>query len=123
MDAAVIAERQEADGIAQPAQGDLPGFSFPAGGEGDREDQPDPAWLGEVLRDRPLQPVFLVHPKLGRDEDSASFGSGVPTCPWRIRKLPEYGGLRGLATPFNVGIAHVKRCCNNRFVIVFMANL
>ena len=79
MDAAVIAERQEADGIAGQAQGDLPGLSFPAGGEGDQEDQPDPAWLGEVLRDRALQSVLLVYPLLGRAEDSAPSGSGVPT--------------------------------------------
>src|SRR6516164_6528535 len=102
MDAAVIAERQEADGIAQPAQGDLPGFSFPAGGEGDREDQPDPAWLGEVLRDRPLQPVFLVHPKLGRDEDSASLGSGVPTSRLRLEAMEPGMAVPHVGTLFGV---------------------
>jgi len=34
--------------------------------------------LGEVLRDRPLESVFLLYPKLGRNEDSAPSGSGVP---------------------------------------------
>src|SRR6516225_7539458 len=102
MDAAVIAERQEADGIAQPAQGDLPGFSFPAGGEGDREDQPDPAWLGEVLRDRPLQPVFLVHLKLGRDEDSASLGSGVPTSRLRLEAMEPGMAVRHVGTLLGV---------------------
>src|SRR5450755_909526 len=78
MDAAANAERQEADGIARQAQRDLPGLSFPASGRGDRQDQSDPAWLGEVLRDRPLESVFLLHPKLGRNENSAPSGSGVP---------------------------------------------
>src|SRR5450755_2852542 len=78
MDAAVIAERQEADGLARQAQRDFPDLSFPAGGRGDRQDQSDPAWLGEVLRDRPLESVFFLHPKLGRNEDSAPSGSRVP---------------------------------------------
>jgi hypothetical protein len=65
---AVIAERQEAHGLTQQAQGDLPGLSFPAGWRSDRKDQSDPAGLGEVLCDKPLQPVFLIHLLLGRDE-------------------------------------------------------
>src|SRR5450755_1797993 len=66
MDAAVIAERQEADGLARQAQRDFPDLSFPAGGRGDRQDQSDPTRLGEVLRDRPLESVFLLYPKLGK---------------------------------------------------------
>ena len=44
------------------AQGDFPGLSVPAGGRGDRKDQSDPARLGEILRDRPLESVFLIYP-------------------------------------------------------------
>ena len=87
MDASVIAERQETDGLARQAQRDFPGFSVPASGEGDREDQSDPARVGEVLRDRPLESVFLVYPKLGRDEDAASSGSGVPASRLRLEAV------------------------------------
>ena len=87
MDAAVIAEKQETDGLARQAQRDFPEFSVPASGEGDREDQSDPARLGEILRDRPLESVFLVYPKLGREEDSASFGSGVPASRLRLEAV------------------------------------
>ena len=62
MDAAVIAERQEADGFARQAHRDFPGLSFPAGGRCDQEHQSSPARLGEVLRYRPLESVFLLHP-------------------------------------------------------------
>src|SRR5215469_10799257 len=79
MDAAVIAERQETDGLAGQAQRDIPGFSVPARREGDREDQSDPAWVGEVLCDRPLESVLLVYPALGREEDSAPSRPSVPT--------------------------------------------
>jgi len=83
MDAAAIAEKQEADGLTSQAERDLPGVSFAARGWGDRKDQSHSARLGEVLRDRPLESVLLVHPKLGRDEDSASSGAGVSASrPW-----------------------------------------
>src|ERR1700760_1176632 len=83
MDAAAIAEKQEADGVTDQAERDLPGISFAARGWGDRKDQSYFARLGEVLRDRPLESVLLVYPKLGRDEDSASSGAGVPASrPW-----------------------------------------
>src|SRR5215469_109431 len=87
MDAAVIAERQEADGLAWQAQGDFPGVSVPASGEGDREDQSDPARVGEVLRDRPLESVFLVYPKLGRGEDAAPSSPSVPASRLRLEAV------------------------------------
>ena len=89
MDAAVIAERQEADGLAGQAQRDFPMLSISAGGRSDREDQSDPAWLGKVLRDRPLESVFLLYPKLGGDEDSASSGSGVPASRLRLEAVEQ----------------------------------
>src|SRR5215471_19527189 len=96
MDAAVIAERQEADGLAQQAQRDFPEFSVPARGAGDREDQSDPARVGEVLRDRPLESVFLVYPKLGRDEDSALLGSGVPASGLRLEAVESGMAIRNV---------------------------
>ena len=102
MDAAVIAERQETDGLARQAQRDFPGFSVPARGAGDREDQSDPARVGEVLRDRPLESVFLVYPKLGRDEDSASLGSGVPASGLRLEAMEPGMAVRHAETLFGV---------------------
>jgi hypothetical protein len=103
MDAVVIAERQEADGLAQQAQGDLPGLSFPAGWRGDRKDQSDPAGVGEVLCDRPLQPVFLIHPLLGRDEDSAPSSPGVPTFRSRLEAVEQGMAIRlGLFSEYRV---------------------
>ena len=78
MDAAVIAERQEADGFAEQAQGDFPRLSVPAGGGGDREDPPDSARWGEILGDRTFRAVLLLDPILGRNEDAASSGPSVP---------------------------------------------
>src|SRR4029450_365779 len=89
MDVAANAERQEADGLAWQAQRDLPGISFPAGRRVDQEDQSDPAGLGEVLRDRPLESVFLICPKLGRNEDSAPSGSGVPASRLRLEAVEQ----------------------------------
>src|SRR5215472_12465955 len=94
MDAAAIAERQETGGLARPAQGDFPGPSFSAGGEGDREDQSDSARLGEVLCHRPREPVFLIHPLLGRKEDSAPSGPGVPASRIRLEAVEQ-----GMAVP------------------------
>jgi hypothetical protein len=102
MDATAIAQKQEADGIAQQTQGDLPGLSFPAGGQRDRKDQPDPAGLGEVLCDRPLESVFLVHPKLGRDEDSATSGAGVQTSRFRLEAVEQGMAVRHVGSLFGV---------------------
>ena len=102
MDAAVIAEGQEADGLARQAQRDLPGLSFPAGGRGDREDQSDPARLGEILRHRPLESVFLLHPRLGRKEDSAPSGPGVPASRLRLEAVEQGMAVRNAGTLLGV---------------------
>src|SRR5215471_3739103 len=102
MDAAVIAEKQETGGFARQAQGDFPGFSVSASGEGDGEDQSDPTRLGEILRDRPLESVFLVYPALGREEDSASLGSGVPASGLRLEAMEPGMAVRYAGTLFGV---------------------
>src|SRR5215831_19731268 len=94
MDAAVIAERQEADGLARQAQRHLPDLSFPARRRGDRKDQSDPARLGEVLCHRPLESVFLLYPKLGRDEDSAPSGPGVSAPRLRLETMEQGMAVR-----------------------------
>src|SRR6202140_5629195 len=99
---AVIAERQEADGLARQAQRDFPDLSFPAGGRGDRQDQAYPARLGEVLRDRPLESVFLLHPILGGDEDSAPSGPGVPASRLRLETVEQGMAVRNAGTLLGV---------------------
>ena len=79
MDAVADAEGQEADGIATQAQGGFPKASLAAGGRADRRDQSDLARLGELLCGGPLEPVFIVHPRLGGEEDPAPSGARVPT--------------------------------------------
>src|SRR5262249_30088392 len=74
MDAAAHAERQKADGLATQTQGDFPKLSLPARQILDRTDQSYSAGMGELLRDRTLEPVLRVHPRLGRKEDSAPSG-------------------------------------------------
>ena len=49
------AEVEETDGTVGKAEGDLPTKYQPAGGEGDRADQPHPSWLGELLCYRRLE--------------------------------------------------------------------
>src|SRR5712692_7615942 len=86
MDAAAYAARQEADGIAAQAQAGLPKISLSAREGVDRADQSHSARLGELLCGRPLQPVLLVYPRLGREEDSVPLGQS-PSAP-RLRMEP-----------------------------------
>ena len=78
-----------ADGIASQAQGDLPRLSIPAGRRADRKDQSDSARLGEILCGRPLESVFLVHPRLGREEDSAPSGQSLSAPRLRMEAMEQ----------------------------------
>ncbi len=89
MDAATHAARQEADGIAAQAQGDFPRFSIPAGRRADRKDQSDSARLGEILCRGSLKSVFLVHPRLGREEDSAPSGQSLSAPRLRMEAVEQ----------------------------------
>jgi hypothetical protein len=80
---AVYAAGQEADGIAAQAQAGFPELSLSASEWVDRADQSHSVRLGELLCGRPLQPVFLVYPKLGGEEDSVPLGQS-PSAP-RLR--------------------------------------
>ena len=102
MDAAVRAARQETDGLATQAQSDLPKLSISACGRADRNDQSDPARLGEVLCGGPCESLFLVYPRLGGEEDPAPSGQS-PTAPrlWMATMepslaVPDAGTLQGV---------------------------
>src|SRR5262245_63347451 len=75
-DAASPPAGEKADGAVAHAQTDFPQPSVPADQRGDCENQPDAAGLGAVLCRRALEPMLLVHSRLGREEDSAPYGAG-----------------------------------------------
>src|ERR1700733_2284094 len=102
MDGAVIAEGQETDGLTRQARGDLPGLSFSAGGRSDREDQSDPARLGEILRHGKLKSVFLLYPRLGGKEDTESSGPGVPASKLRLEAGEQGMAVRNARTLLGV---------------------
>src|SRR5258706_10788298 len=102
MDAAAIAEGQETDGLARQAQRDLRGLSFPAGWRGDRKDQSDSARVGEILCHRPLESVFLIHPILGRKEDQAPSGQGVPASRIRLEAVGQGMAVQNARTLLGV---------------------
>src|ERR1700722_8434645 len=84
------------------AQRDFPGLSFPAGGRFDQADQSGPARLGGVLRFRSLESAFLLHPILGRDEDSAPSGPGVPAPRLRLETVEQGIAVRPIGTLLGV---------------------
>ncbi len=87
MDAAAIAERQETSGLARQAQGDFPDLSFSAGGEGDREDQPNSSRVGELLFGRACREMFHVYQRLGGKEDSATSDARAETQRVRLEAM------------------------------------
>jgi hypothetical protein len=80
------------------AEGNLPTKYQPAGGAGDRADQSDPSWLGELLCRRRLERMLFVCQRLGSEEGSGSFDA----CPGAFRiwvEEMEYEvALRGAGT-------------------------
>src|SRR6185295_14725061 len=89
MDAAAHAAAQEADGVAADAQARVSKPSVPARRRGDCPHQSDSARLGAVLCGRPLQPVFLVHSRLGGKEDSGPPGAHVPASRVRLEAVEQ----------------------------------
>ena len=63
--------------------------SVPARRRGDCAYQSHPAGLGAVLCVRPLQPMLLVHPRLGREEGSAPPGAGTPASRLRVEAVEQ----------------------------------
>jgi len=61
---------------------------------GDRNDQSHPMRLGPLLRDRSFEPVLLVRPILGRNEDTATLGQ-VARADVRLPARPGRGASAG----------------------------
>src|SRR5262244_1874892 len=89
MDAPADAARQEADGIVADAQGGLSKSSVPARRRGDCAYQSHSARLGAVLCVRSLEPVLLVHPRLGREDGAAPPGTGQPASRLRVEAVEQ----------------------------------
>ncbi len=70
---------KKADGPAAQAQRHVPRLPVAARGAGGGIDQPDSAWLGELLRHRALEPVFRLCPRLGGEEDPTAFDARPET--------------------------------------------
>src|SRR5712691_5712468 len=89
MDAAADPAKQEADGVAADAQARVSKPSVPARCRGDCPHQSNPARLGALLCGRPLQPVFLVHSRLGGEEDSDPPGARAPASRVRLEAVEQ----------------------------------
>src|SRR5687767_6904757 len=87
MDAAADAARQEADGVAADAQAGPSKSSVSAGRRGDCANQSHPARLGAVPCVRSLESLLLVHPRLGREEDSVPPGPSKPATRFRMEAV------------------------------------
>ena len=68
----LCAEAEEADSAVRKAPGGLPTQRQPACGKSDRDDQSDPARLGELLSDWRCESMFLDGQTMGREEGSAA---------------------------------------------------
>src|SRR6185503_14624724 len=77
-------------------------FALPRNPQSDREDQSDPARLGEILCHRPLESVFLIYPRLGREEDTAPSGPGVPASRLRLEAVEQGLAVQNARTLFGV---------------------
>jgi hypothetical protein len=80
--AAHTAAEETHDTVAKP-QGVVPVLSLPTHWGFDRKDQLDPEGLGEILLRGTLEPMLLIHSRLGGKEDTASPGAS-PIAP-RLR--------------------------------------
>jgi hypothetical protein len=58
--------------------------------------------LGAVLCHRPLEPVFLIHPRLGRKEDSAPSGQSVQASRLRLEAMEQGRVVRRAGSLFKV---------------------
>jgi hypothetical protein len=84
------AGHQATDGAAAEAQGGVPVLALPAGGAGDRGDQPNLAGLGELLPSRERGPVLRVREGVGGEEGTAPSDAREGPSGFRLEAV-EYG--------------------------------
>ena len=84
---AVGAGPQEADGAAAEAPGGVPALALSAREAGDRGDQPDTAWLGELFPGRQRGAVLQHREELGREEGSAPYDAGEGPAGLRLEAV------------------------------------
>ncbi len=72
---------EEAHGAIAEAERHLQALTLSAPARGDRPDQSHSVGLGELLRDRRIEPLLLVHSLVGGKEDPEALGQS-PTAPW-----------------------------------------
>ncbi len=78
---------EAADGAAAEAQGGVPALGLPAGGAGDRGDQPDSTGLGELLPDRERGAVLRLREGLSREEGTAPSDEGEEPAGLRLETV------------------------------------
>ncbi len=72
MAAAIHPKAEEANGVIAQAQGYFPALALPTSKQSSTAHQPDTAGMGELLFDGSFEPVLLVRPGLGGEEDTAT---------------------------------------------------
>src|SRR3989441_8587088 len=78
---------QGADGAAAEAPGGVPALALSAREAGDRGDQPDTAWLGELFPGRQRGAVLQHREELGREEGSAPYDAGEGPAGLRLEAV------------------------------------
>ena len=80
-------DAEEAHGADRADPGGLSLAPLPAGAPGDREDQPDPPGVGQLLRSRQRQSMLLLRPRLGGEEGEAASGAEPETQRLRLEQV------------------------------------
>ena len=78
---------EDAERVVAKAQEDIPTLSIATGGTGGGDHQPDPAWVGELLRDWAFEPVFWSCSQLGGEEDTAAYDARQETPGIRLEEV------------------------------------
>jgi len=87
VDAVAYAAAEKAHGTVAETQAVVSSLQIPADTGVGREDQLDPAGLGELLFVRALESVLFVHPKLGGKEDTAPPGASPTASRLRLEAM------------------------------------
>ena len=87
MDATANTADEETHSVIAEAKDPLPSLSVPTCKAGNRYDQPDIAWLGELLCIWAFEPVLLVYSTLGGKEDQAAPGKGPSASGLRLEAM------------------------------------